>query len=187
MLMNWMWDIREREGSRMTLRFLTEQLKEWNCWHGEEYYVRAGLGDISLGRWGYAVITKSYKVSRSIWQGQRNIWWVLLAGNWAVRVPRGSLSFITGHPWAQRLRAVSLWGSGWEVMPRHCLHILLVTASHNSRRYSREEYTDSVSCGKQSPKQYSHFQFTTFNMYYLIPDFFYSTLYLQDTWYCVHY
>lgn len=122
-----------------------------------------------------------------IWQGQRNIWWVLLAGNWAVCVPRGSLSFITGHPWAQRLRAVSLWGSGWEVMPRHCLHILLVTASHNSRRYSREEYTASVSCGKQSPKQYSHFQFTTFNMYYLIPDFFYSTLYLQDTWYCVHY
>lgn len=31
MLMNWMWNVREREVSRMTSRFLTEQLKGWSC------------------------------------------------------------------------------------------------------------------------------------------------------------
>lgn len=30
MLMNWMWGMRERKGSRMTSAFLTEQLKGWS-------------------------------------------------------------------------------------------------------------------------------------------------------------
>lgn len=37
-------NMREREGSRLTPRFLTEQLKGWGCLYGEEYCERRFKG-----------------------------------------------------------------------------------------------------------------------------------------------
>lgn len=47
----------EKQALRMTLRFLTEQLKGWSCWWGDDYHVTVGLG---VSFW---VLTKNAKIS----------------------------------------------------------------------------------------------------------------------------
>lgn len=64
MLMNWMWGMRERKGSRMTSGFLTEQLKGWSLLRWKRSLRESRFwGVFSLGRQGYTVITKNSKIS----------------------------------------------------------------------------------------------------------------------------